>query len=487
MAVNAKYWRCTILHADNQTKVEYQSLFAVSPGDIVVVPSPSGEERVGLVLDAAPNEYERRGYRYILRFCSDEEPARLLRQREKAKTEKDKRFKTAGQLAKLAIKEALAQNGVGKEKIEASQGRIQSVLAPIQAQKEAELQKEANALVDCSLGLRLSADGKTVTGFARIRPKGKVILRIPSGVETIQDDALMRVKFDRLYIPKSLKCLGKYTLQNAKGEAKPISSIEVEEGNEQFFNDGTGFYSLEEGKKTLVRLLDHTLTTYTSPGDVTGFAEDAFACSPELKKIVVSEGAETFDEYALPDDTQVEEVFLPRTLKHFIPRGTTAYYNGERRAFFRVDEESENLFLDEDSLYEILEDGSYKLVTSQYDGKGIPLILEGTSVIGESAFRGKMEMETIDLPDSLRVIEEEAFCGSGLETLVVPEGVRQVGKRAFAWCNDLKRVQLYPNLEDIAEDAFEECAELRNIKTVGTRQVFMYENDIVKKRKGNGE
>lgn len=26
MAVNAKYWRCTILHADNQTRVEYQRI-----------------------------------------------------------------------------------------------------------------------------------------------------------------------------------------------------------------------------------------------------------------------------------------------------------------------------------------------------------------------------------------------------------------------------------------------------------------------------
>lgn len=118
------YWRCTILHADNQTRAEYQSLFAVSPGDIVVVPSPSGEERVGLVLNSTPNEYERRGYRYILRFCSDEEPAHLLRQKEKAKAEKENRFKTAEQLAKLAIKESLAQNGVGKEKIAASQRRI---------------------------------------------------------------------------------------------------------------------------------------------------------------------------------------------------------------------------------------------------------------------------------------------------------------------------------------------------------------------------
>lgn len=374
----------------------------------------------------------------------------------------------------------MAQYLPGQEQNRAERERAQTP-------KEDELAKKADRPVDYSARLILSADGKTVTGFARSRPRGKVILRIPSGVETIQDDALMRVKFDKLYIPKSLKYLGKYTLQNAKGEPKPISSIEVEEGNEQFFTDETGFYSIAGGKKTLVRLLDHTLTVYTSPCDVIGFAEDAFAGSPELKKIVVSEGAETFDEYALPDDTQVKEVFLPRTLKHFIPRGTTSYFDGARRAFFRVDEESENLFLDEDSLYEILEDGSYKLVTCQYDGKGIPLVLEGTSVIGKMAFRGKMEMKTIDLPDSLRVIEEEAFCVSGLETLVVPEGVRQIGKRAFAWCNDLKRVQVYLNLEEIAEDAFEECAELRNIKTVGTRQVFMYEDGIVKKRKANGE
>lgn len=381
------------------------------------------------------------------------------------------------------IKEDLTQGGAGKVKIAADRERIEAAWAHPQEQKESTMSKNATILTDLSSGIKLSEDGKIITGLVRRRAKGKTILRIPSGVETIQGDALLRVKIDLLYIPKSLKYLGKYTLQDAKGAPKPIESIEVEDGSEHFLCDGTGFYSIAEGKKMLVQLMDHTQTVYTSPCDVTGFAENAFAGSPELKKIVVSEGAETFDEYALPDDTQVEEVFLPGTLKHFVPRGTTSYFDGARRAFFRVDEKNEKLFLDEDSLYEILEDGSYKLVTCLYDGKGVPLILDGTSVIGERAFRGKMEMETIDLPDSLRVIEEEAFCVSGLETLVIPEGVRQIGKRAFAWCNDLKRVQLYPNLEEVAKDAFEECAELRKIKTVGTRQVFMYEDGIVKKRK----
>ena len=60
------------------------------------------------------------------------------------------------------------------------------------------------------------------------------------------------------------------------------------------------------------------------------------------------------------------------------------------------------------------------------------------------------------LPASLTEIEDEAFCGdTSLEEVVLPEGLRRIGARAFAG-SSLSRINLPDSLEEIGEDAFGE-------------------------------
>ena len=62
---------------------------------------------------------------------------------------------------------------------------------------------------------------------------------------------------------------------------------------------------------------------------------------------------------------------------------------------------------------------------------------------------------TLTLPSSLKVIEEEAFCGdSSLDTVIVPEGVTEIGPRAFA-DSSLKEIRLPDSLTDIDATALD--------------------------------
>ena len=62
--------------------------------------------------------------------------------------------------------------------------------------------------------------------------------------------------------------------------------------------------------------------------------------------------------------------------------------------------------------------------------------------------------DTAVLPADLAVVEEEAFFGSSLTELLLPEGVREIHARAFAE-NDLTAVDLPSSLTYIADDAFD--------------------------------
>ena len=68
---------------------------------------------------------------------------------------------------------------------------------------------------------------------------------------------------------------------------------------------------------------------------------------------------------------------------------------------YRIDENNPYLFIDEDSVYQVLDDGTYKLVMNSYFGLGKAHILDGTSVIGKYAFCNHCLLYTSDAADEL--------------------------------------------------------------------------------------
>ena len=66
----------------------------------------------------------------------------------------------------------------------------------------------------------------------------------------------------------------------------------------------------------------------------------------------------------------------------------------------------------------------------------------------------------IVLPDSLKLIEEEAFMGAAFEAVIIPDGCTSIGSRAFADCLNLVYVRIPASVTSIAEDAFEGCEQV---------------------------
>ena len=137
-------------------------------------------------------------------------------------------------------------------------------------------------------------------------------------------------------------------------------------------------------------------------------------------------------------------------------------------------------FADNDGDYEYTRSGSQATIT-KYNGSKteveIPENFGGSyaTVVaignenGVDAFRGNTKIESVTVPDTVKVIGASSFmiCTS-LKTVVLGEGVETIDSRAFSGCSSLATVTIGANVKSIASDAFSST----NITTVnygGTR------------------
>ena len=158
-----------------------------------------------------------------------------------------------------------------------------------------------------------------------------------------------------------------------------------------------------------------------------------------------------------------------------------------------------------DYQYRVLEDGTAEITS--YSGKDsvlkIPNTLDGKTVtsIGDQAFAWCRALTSIELPDSVismgvnlfanceslkniqvspeqpvfadidgvlfNKVEKSLICypaGKQVEAYEIPQGILQIGDRAFFRCSSLTNIELPDSVTSIGDQAFAECFALTNIE-----------------------
>lgn len=91
------------------------------------------------------------------------------------------------------------------------------------------------------------------------------------------------------------------------------------------------------------------------------------------------------------------------------------------------------------------------------------------SVIGSWAFRGNGMVRKVTISPGCESIATNAFRGSGIEEVVIPESLTSIGAYSFCNCKKLKRVWAHSGIKKIQGYAFCGCKELETIDLgVGT-------------------
>ena len=78
------------------------------------------------------------------------------------------------------------------------------------------------------------------------------------------------------------------------------------------------------------------------------------------------------------------------------------------------------------------------------------------------------ELTVFLLPESMQEIWEEAFCGSAVQSVVIPDGCTIIGSRAFADCAQLRQIVIPASVTSIAADAFSGCTDVIVIAPEGS-------------------
>lgn len=486
-----KYVYCNVLPENYQQPYLYIADMDVKAGDIVVISikhQSKETQKVGLVLDVntyteANAPYPVQCTKHIKRIFSEEDAKDkdLAGQKARLEAQNAHLMLSEEQKDKKDIKESLLKQGFHRDEVAQTNLYLQNLIRNM-----ADTTRSSNVLAELAGGVILSNDGKTVVEYSARQNKAKGVIKIPAGVEIIEDGVFAKAKFDKLVLNKELRELGKYTLNSLGGPdgyyRKDIAAIEVEPGSKYFYADDVAFYSIEEdGTKSLICLFKKDIEEYIAPSDVSAILEDAFADCRNLKRIVLSESVRFFDENSLSNMTEVRSVYLPKGVTDIRTKGNhSQWYQTWNTVEFIIDEDNEHLFVEGDCIYQILPKGGYKLISCRYYGKGQPQIIDGTYEIGEKAFYGCNGFSKINFPTSVKVIGSRAFCHCNFKTITIPETVQRIEAGAFSCCNELKKVCINHELEYVAEDAFSGCSwDLKKITSTSKTPLYSFKDGVI--------
>lgn len=91
-------------------------------------------------------------------------------------------------------------------------------------------------------------------------------------------------------------------------------------------------------------------------------------------------------------------------------------------------------------------------------------IEEGVASIGQNAFYGCTELQSVNMSDSVTSIEAFAFCGcTSLRSVYLSEQLALIGKGAFKNCDRLESIELPQTLKNIEGEAFIGCGSLEEL------------------------
>lgn len=203
------------------------------------------------------------------------------------------------------------------------------------------------------------------------------------------------------------------------GRKKYLIVPEDIDGHPVYKIDDNAFYEDEKLKKiTLPNTLriigreafaSSSLETAVLPDSLLIIEDGAFADS-SLKSINIPDSVSVIGEEAF-SGTEITSITIPRFV---ISIGA--------RAFEYI------------NISSIKIPGSVKIISEGMFNECRELhtvIIEGAETIGEFAFDGCKKLKNVSLPDTLTSIEDEAFNGTGIEYLIIPQLVNYIGEDNF--------------------------------------------------------
>lgn len=288
-------------------------------------------------------------------------------------------------------------------------------------------------------------------------------------VTELSEKAFDEADITSLTLPSSIKKLGYWSISfctELKKVNVPASVEEIAEGTFRFctgitdftFEEGNNHFIMESDmlmtadKKRLIHLFyaedeDKTLNV-TLPSTITAIDEYALACR-SVKEIKLHEGVEKIGQYAF-SFALLSSIEIPASVT-FLGEGFVSWIPGLKK--ITVAEGNTCCKFVNDALY----NADMTLFYMVLPGNNKIEIAETVTRIGDAAIQST-ELETLVIPDNVREIGIQAIIDNPkLKTVVIGSGVEEIGIMALDENKSLEAIYLRRETPaEIQEDLFED-------------------------------
>lgn len=198
---------------------------------------------------------------------------------------------------------------------------------------------------------------------------------------------------------------------------------------------------------------------------------DALVCPFCGQAFVVAQAIQSFQETVQPEKSVKKSSFLYDN-DFVVESDVLVHYNGYTKQDIQIPEGitaiGETAFQGMNNIESVhIPEGVTLICAGAFSGcrnlrsVSVPRSLE---TIDRDAFHGCTSLGSVMLPDSIRNIEAGAFAGcTALSTIHIPEELEALPWRIFEGCTSLKTVQIPKKVKIIEDCAFAECERMESV------------------------
>lgn len=268
--------------------------------------------------------------------------------------------------------------------------------------------------------------------------------------------------------PEEVKIVNQFAFNGCREISKLIIAKNIEEirmplfnlnnAIEEIVNDGNENFIVSNNcvikDKTIVVGCKNSIIA--NDGSVTAIGQNAFGSCLSLKHVDIPSNIEIIKRGAFAGCLELESITISTGVRII------------EEAVFSSCKKLKTIEIDKDNKYFSADGNCFidiERKTLLWGNKDTVISDSGkVEIIGGFSFAGTEDLESISLPESIRIIEDGAFANCfNLSNVNIPESVTKIGDMAFSNCQQIKEISMPKRVESIGVYAFSNCIKLEKL------------------------